>query len=454
MKMRSRTLFLALPFVFFLFSCNLLSNLGEQVDVQAIVSATLTALPQAQQDAAPPLAESEPTVITLATPTESQQSKELRVVFIGPDRNLQTWTESTGPTSILEFGDISELNISTDGELVAFLRQDASISSSLWVSGFDGSNPRQVMSWDDLKGLKKSPDSYGASPSNLQWIPGTHRFTFTTHDLFEGPGLILNDDLIEVDADTGAWRICLQRGDGGIVKYSPDGKWMAVSTANRVIIRDINGNPSPIAPLSFAQAMTYSEYQYYPEPVWASDGSRLAVAIPPNDPLAEPKQAFSIWTMDTSGGTPVLQSQVVPQFLGPVSISPDLQKYYYVNETGKPVENRREIRTAQINGQNEQVVFTGGIPIMHEWNPDSESFAYQAAAQLAVIVNQMNGSPSNLSGTDGTFWFKWVDSSRFLYARRAGSTVEVLLGKQGEGSRLIAALPGSDMFYLQIDFAN
>lgn len=450
--MKTGKLFLLLILTFFLFSCNLLTNPGEQVDIQAIVSGTLTALPQALQDITPPPVESEPTVIPLASPTESQKSNELRVVFIGPDRNLQTWTESTGPTSILEFGDISEFKISTDGELVAFLRQDASISSSLWVSGFDGNNPRQVMSWDDLKGLKTSPDSYGASPSNLQWIPGTHRFTFTTHDLFEGPGLILNDDLIEVDADTGAWRICLQRGDGGIVKYSPDGKWMAVSTANRVIIRDINGNTSPTAPLSFTPVMTYSEYQYYPEPVWAADGSWLAVAIPPNDPLAEPKQAFSIWTMDTSGGAPVLESQVVPQFLGPVSISPDLQKYYYVKETGQPVENKREIRTAQINGQNEQVVFTGGIPIMHDWNSDSESFAYQAASQLTVTVNQLNGPPANLAGTDGTFWFRWVDETRFLFARRAGDTMEILLGKQGEGSRLLAALPTSDMFFLEIDF--
>lgn len=438
----------------FLLACNFLANFGDQVDVQAIVSETLTALPQPVRDVSPPTGEPEPTSISTPLLPESQQPRELRVVYIGPDRHLHTWTESVGPFRVLEYGDISEAKVSSDGEMVAFIREDPSISSSLWVIGFDGSNPRQVMSWDDMKGLRSSPDSLGTSPSNLQWIPGTHRFTFTTHDLFEGPGLMLNDDLIEVDADSGAWRIQLERGKGGIVRYSPDGKWMAIITASQIFIRDINGNPTSTAPLTFSPVMTYSEYQYYPEPVWAVDGSRLAVAIPPIDPLAEPNQPFSIWTMETSGGDPVLQSQIVPQFLGPVQISPDLQKYYYVREIGQPVENRREICTAQINGQGEKVVFTGGIPILHEWNPGSGSFAYQAASQLAVTLNQMDVSPANLAGTDGTFWFRWVDETRFLFARRAGDTMEILLGKQGEGSRLLAALPTSDMFFLEIDFTR
>ncbi len=121
---------------------------------------------------------------------------------------------------------------------------------------------------------------------------------------------------------------------------------MAISTAEKVTIMDTNGNPAPGQPLLFNPVMTYSEYQYYPVPVWGIDGNRLAVFIPAADPLSEPRQPASIWTMDVRGGNPILQAQVTPQFIGPVSISPDLTKFFYVKEVGQPAENRREIRTA------------------------------------------------------------------------------------------------------------
>ncbi len=72
------------------------------------------------------------------------------------------------------------------------------------------------MSWKDLVSLKVNPDSLGTSPANLQWIPGTHTLTFTTRELFEGPGMLLNNDLIAVDADSGSWNMRLMPGQGGM----------------------------------------------------------------------------------------------------------------------------------------------------------------------------------------------------------------------------------------------
>jgi hypothetical protein len=158
--------------------------------------------------------------------------------------------------------------------------------------------------------------------------------------------------------------------------------------------------------------------------------------------------------MDVHGGEPVLQTSVTPQFIGPVSISPDLAKFFYVKELGNPGENRRELRTAQINGEGEAVVFTGGIPVVWDWNPNSDVFAYQTSQEDPVTVSQMNGSVGNLADTNGVYWFSWVDSSQFLFSRVSGENVALFLGKWNEGSQLIAALPESDLFRMQVDFAR
>lgn len=354
----------------------------------------------------------------------------------------------------MDYRDAADLKISEDGQLIAFTRGGETFENSLWIIGFDGSNLREVMTWNDLVSLKTIPDSLGTTPMNLQWIPGTHILTFSTREMFEGPGLLVNDDLISVDGDSGEWVVKFMPGQAGIVTFSPAGNWMAVSTAERVFIMDVIGNESPVSELPFVPIITYSEYRYYPSVQWSLDGRRLAVVIPSADPLAEPRQPASIWTLDIQGGDPILQSQVTPQFIGPVSVSPDLEKLFYVKELGQPAENRREIRTAQINGQNEFTVFTGGIPTIWDWNPNSEIFAYQSDPGSAVTVSQMNGSIGNLAGTNGTNWFAWTDSTQYLFTKDAGPNVELHLGTWGEGSQLIAALPKSDRYRMQVDFAR
>jgi dipeptidyl aminopeptidase/acylaminoacyl peptidase len=440
-------------------SCSLPALTNNAAAVSTSVAATLAAQQIPTETA---LASPQPVVVPTTTPepiptpqpAASRHPSELRVAFIGPDRNVYSWSQSSGAIKILEYGDASDLKISEDGQLIAVSRVSDNNQSSLWVVGFDGSNPRELLNWTDLTGLKSSPDSLGSEPNNLQWIPGTHMLTFSTREVFEGPGMALNDDLVVADADKGGWYTKLKPGQAGLVTYSPDGRWMAVSTAEKVTIMDTNGNPSPAGVLQFSPVITYSEYRYYPAVQWSPDGSRLAVVIPAADPLGEPRQPASVWTMNVSGGDPILQAQVIPQFIGPVSVSPDLTKMFYVKEVGAKEENRREIRTAMINGQNDRSVFSGGIPNVWDWNPNSEVFAFQTDSTSPVTVSQMNGSVGDLQDTQSIKWFKWVDSQIYLFIRDNGGNEEIVFGKWGEGSFAIAALPKSDMFRMQVDFAR
>jgi hypothetical protein len=110
--------------------------------------------------------------------------------------------------------------------------------------------------------------------------------------------------------------------------------------------------------LDFPAVATYSEFRITRQSVGA-DSTRLAVFIPTDDPLKEPRGPSSVWSLDVQGGAPIHLAMVTPQFIGPVTISPDLQKLFYVREIGSPAENRREMVTMWINARQEKSVFTG-----------------------------------------------------------------------------------------------
>jgi len=447
--------------VFASLACSIpgLSAQPDTADIATSVAATMSAqptpTPMTEPSAQP---ENLPTATTAVTPTTipaaNRHPDELHVAFISPQQDVYSWSQSQGTIKILDYHDASGLKISEDGSLIAVIRSSSNQQSSLWVVGFDGSLPRELVSWSDLTGFKTAPDSLGTEPNNLQWIPATHLVTFSTREVFDGPGMVLNDDLIVVDAEAGEWNIRLKPGTAGLVNFSPDGKWMAISTAEDISILDMDGNPAASGVLTFPPVITYSEYRLYPTPQWSADSSRLAVVIPAEDPLAEPRQPASIWMMNVAGGEPVLQSQVIPQFIGPVLISPDLSKMFYVKEVGAIQENRREIRTALINGQNDRFVFSGSIPITWDWNPNSEVFSFQTDNASPITVSQMNGSVGDLADTKNLQWFQWVDAQTYLFVRNLNGNEELLIGKWGGGSFSIATLPKSDMFRTQVDFTR
>jgi len=80
--------------------------------------------------------------------------------------------------------------------------------------------------------------------------------------------MALNDGLIIVDGDKSTWDVLLKARQDGVAIFSPDGKRMAISMARNISIMDLNGIPVPGPNLDFPPVATYSEYPYYPSPVW------------------------------------------------------------------------------------------------------------------------------------------------------------------------------------------
>jgi hypothetical protein len=137
-----------------------------------------------------------------------------------------------------------------------------------------------------------------------------------------------------------------------------------------------------------------------------------------------------------------------------VIVAPDLTKFFYVREIGKPADNRRELRTALITGTNGKTVFSGNMPDLYGWAPASDVFAYRVTYKDLITVSQMDGSVGNLPGTIGAYWFSWVDSSRFLFSKVTGDTIELFLGDRKEGNLSLAALPVSENFRMLVDFVQ
>ena len=117
------------------------------------------AAPTAASTAAPtPAAKAthDPSTVNLETAAIGQAA----VVTYVQDGNLLVWDQATGRSqTIVDSGDVTRVELSDDAQLVAFLRRsffaaggfDRNEQSALWVVGRDGTNPRELVSAQELR---------------------------------------------------------------------------------------------------------------------------------------------------------------------------------------------------------------------------------------------------------------------------------------------------------------
>lgn len=219
----------------------------------------------------------------------------LRVAYLR-DGDVWLWTaDGSGARRVTTAGGADgSVKISDDGELVAFQRREV-----VWLANSDGASERQLLAPGDLDGMS-AVDS-GVTLNRFEWVPGTHTMAVNTR-MRSSDGSVLNDDLRLVDADTLEQTILLPPGEGGEFYYCPDGDQIAIVTSGDISLVDADGGNRRDSVLTFTPIETHSAYDYYPEPVWAADGSSLLVAIPPVDSEVRPTQHTTVWHIPTGGG--------------------------------------------------------------------------------------------------------------------------------------------------------
>ncbi|MBN1373135.1 MAG: PD40 domain-containing protein [Anaerolineaceae bacterium] len=392
---------------------------------------------------APPAAEVVP---PSPTPTETAIAKPLPDAPSGVDliykdapRNLWAWKEGSAPIQLTTSGDVESIALSPDGTLAAFTRSSDYLNYTLWVVPTAGGSERRLLTASEIFSLGRIDGAVSAAIDSLAWVPGTHKLAISTYPLFEGPGLLRNEDLTFIDADSGVQTPIFAHGEGGIYSFSPDGARMAISRTDRVDLANADGSGRLNGLVSFTPVLTYSEYAYYPEAFWAPDSSRFGVAIPPSASL-DSNGPTTLYQVNLDGSATTQRSFETAPLMW-ITLSPDLNQAAYLTTIGDPFN----LMLVQSSGD------LGGLSIPSvrsflSWAPDSVHFAYVDNTSGAVNIGSIAGTPSALPGAVDVTSLAWLPDGRVVFITRSGSSGDLYISDLSSPATLLASLGSGSGF--------
>jgi hypothetical protein len=421
----------------------------DAADVATAVAATqgAQAIPQPAQTAPSPDGAT-PAATNPDEPASPANSASLRVVYTS-DQNAWITGEAGPPLRLSDSGDVYDVRITSDGSLVVYARRPALDGpTELWSVGADGTDPRQLLAAADWNSLYDPADFRFNDLGRMDFIPGTHLLLLNTRAVPEGPGLFLYDDLLRLDADSGALERLLAPGEGGGFLPSPDGKKVALIRPTSIGIVNADGGEPHQECITYPTVITYSEYLYYPKPVWSDDSSRLGVALPSPDPLA-PGLSGTIWDIEAEPcvGRPLgtlAGDFFFSQFSAP-SLSPDLRQVAFARPGEDPT--RVDLLTAAADGSGQEVFAAGNLS-WQGWAPDSDRFVYTEEATTDLMLGQRGQVPMPLAtGHD----LRWISETAYLFLSRIEGGWALMRGMLPGPASMLATASGETVAY---DFAG
>ncbi len=443
-------------------SCGIIGQTAAQTQdgdqIGTIVAQTVEAksLPASSEE--PTVADTVIATTQIPQPTLADVST-LRVAYMDGSRDLWLWTEGGNSIPLDQSGEVTSSKVSPDGSMVMFLRSPDYINYSLWVVNTDGSGSRELVSQSEFNEILTNPGIIGLSPADLEyasaigpyqvdWIPGENNIAYNTSPKFEGPGLMIDNDLWKVDTQTGERTLLLKAGEGGNFYYSPDGNQIALVTFEDIslINSDLSNRRDEV--LKFEPVITYSEYQYYPTPAWSSDSSYLLVDIPPEDPMEQPPQATSIYRIPADGNQANLLSSKNTFFLEEIDFSPDTTKMAFLIQEGPAENNQQSLHIANIDGSGDSLVETGNLRFAG-WSPDSSHFIVAMPDGGNPRIEQTGSSSQPIQDISAAQNIQWVDANRFIFLGKNNQNWQLRLGSLDGTSELINDFgPMTDVYLL------
>jgi hypothetical protein len=380
-----------------------------------------------------------------APPDTPEPPPLLRIAYV-KDGDVWYWEEG-GPHLVLTaLGDVSDAVLSSDGLMVAFVRQLSYENLEIYAVNTDGSNLHPLVTLADFATMVTMPDAISAVPYRIAWVPGTHILAFNTRMTFEGPGLILPDELRLVDADSVTLSVLMAPGTGGNFYYSPDGTQIALVNSTLISVVDADGSNRRDL-LTFPFVITYSEYAYYPPVVWSSDSTYLRAAIPPADPLLDPPDPTIIWHLPADGSpeSSIASISSVPFFHSNVIISPDLNKISYLSMVTPGAPPIVDLHIANADGSGD-VIYNSGDRYFEAWATDGEHFIFTEAGNNPKI-GRVGDPPLDITGVTRMVNINWVDETRYLYLNRLSGSWELWLREMAIPGVLIASSASDGIGY-------
>ena len=379
----------------------------------------------------------------VAVEASTPEPRNLRIVYTDGGK---LWALEVGsdPRQVIEAGSIGEVRLSDDGEWIAYtIRDSDQDTADLHSIRFDGSSPQVVLDAAGFDTLYPLEAFLHYTLSNLDFIPGTHTLLINTRGVFEGPGLAKIDDLLAVDVPTSRIKSMLAPGIGGDFTVSPTGDSIAIVRPDSIGFVNATGSDLRPEVLTFPPVITYSEFFFYPLPVWS--GNSVVLPVPQEDPFfaAEPG---TVWAID---GTPRTLARPVGDLFGPQRelpiVSPDGSSVAFLREAD--VAGDRDLVIQRLDNGEQTVYDTGPIQ-WRGWAPDSTRMVYSKGSGLDLYLGEIGAAPVPLGSGTG---LRWVNADQYLYlAGRPGSWILTLADLAGGVTPL--ADPSGD--FVAFDFAE
>lgn len=393
------------------------------------------------------LPEPEPTVTPEPTPTAAaiiyppydcpvepaatvpnSSTDEVDVFYLG-SQGIYHWQEISGRNDlIVPAGNIIGLQMSDDGQFVAYLQMDdaAAGSISLRVFDADGETNRLLLSEAEFRGFHNESDAVVVRPWLITFVPNSHTLALSTirYDLVDGniEGITAHryDDLMLIDVNSGEVTHLLSPGAGGDFYYSPDGQQIALVNDSSLSLMNSDGSNLRQNVITW-QPLGITHDYYRPEPAWLPDSQSLLIAAANAedniDAFYNPDASSTIFRVPVDG-EPESITTMVGAPLGP-SFSPDGRRVAFdrVGNENLPYA----LHIAAVDNAWNVVYATGQGLNFNGWLPDSSGFVFRAlrdAPQLGRLCQEPNPLPlPEMADSADSFvrWIEWIDDSRFLF---------------------------------------
>jgi Tol biopolymer transport system component len=311
------------------------------------------------------------------------------------------------------------------------------------------------MDLPEFDALPRAPEAVSVMPAGFSWAPGTRPLlVFNTRPTFEGPGLMLNNDLWFADIDEGELQQVYPPGAGGQFHFSPDGSQIALVLPDSISLVNTDGSNRRDRVFVYPEVVTYSEYAFYAKPEWADDSSYLMAVIPPQAALDRPEDPSTIWRIPQDGSPAVLQGSFHAAPLFTPNLSPDLQRVVYLQQSGESADNVRSLHISNVDGSDDQVYTEAENLMLNSWAPDSLRFVFTLGETAQLMIGETGREARPADSLSAVTDLRWVDAERFLYITRSGGNADLRLWSiNGEDVLVDRFAEGSGSF-LSYDFVG
>lgn len=412
------------------------------------LAATAEALPTAS---ATPVPTPSPSPSPLPTPTATPTPPVLHIAYIETN-DLWALEPGESPVRLTRSGNLGDVRVTSDGELIVYLVRDANFEFvELRAIGFDGAGDRLLLGADALAGLYPLEGFLRYTLADFSLAPGTHRAFLNTRGVFEGPGLAKSDDLLSLDADSGALTRLLAPGQGGDFSLSPDGTQLAIVRPTSISFARSDGTDLRADVLTFSLVQTFSEYFFYPRPSWSLAGDAVMLAIPGENPFAE-SPAGTIRLVPAAGGAPSVLASISGDLFRPQGeaqlISPDGTTVAYLRAGAVSGEEELVLYRP---GTGESFTVASGTLQWKGWAPDSIHFAYTNGTGLDLFIGGI-GEPAQPLGSGAGL--RWIDDQQYLYLEGAPGDWTLTHASLSAAPQSLVELVGSAGAFVPYDFAR